>query len=293
MNKAVLNPTVEEDYVTPESAKKRSKKKKKDRESIVSNCDANISKAKKKKRECDETFTKELKKKKKGKNKSSEENDVISDKEGLLQKKNNVETVQKEAEEQERDNKEHKKKKKKKKKKKTIDKEEEEGNELDNNSEELEIEYTKKEKVNNIAKKKEKKDSRKKRKRTEKVVASELSNEQGDDLKTQDETKRKHVGEPQEIETQPMAGQWSTAALGSEARSNKFLRLMGGFKATNMNKKAAFSTVALDKKSEERLNLGLEKQYERALETTRNCRGIGLGFSNSKREEKPSFSFPT
>lgn len=291
MSKAVLNPTVEEDFVAPESAKKRSKKKKKDRESIVVNCDANISKEKKKKSECNETFSKELKKNKKGKNKSSEENDVISHKDELLQKKNSVETVQKETEEQERDNTEHKKKKKKKKKNKTI--EDEEGKELDNNSEELEIKYKKKEKVNDIVKKKEKKDSSKKRKRIEKAVASELSDEQGDDFKTQDATKRKHVGEPQEIETQPMAGQWSNAALGSEARSNKFLRLMGGFKATNVNKKSAFSTVALDKKSEERLNLGLEKQYERALDTTRNCRGIGLGFSNSKKDEKPSFSFPT
>ena len=71
---------------------------------------------------------------------------------------------------------------------------------------------------------------------------------------------------------------------------------MGGFKAANTTKKESFSTKfsssALNKRREDKLNKGLEMQYEHAWETTRQKRGKGLGYDESlDMKDKPSFSF--
>ena len=91
----------------------------------------------------------------------------------------------------------------------------------------------------------------------------------------------------------PFAGQWSSASLGSDERNDKFFRLMGGFKKSNIDSgKQKFSTFALDQKREEKLNNKLLNQYEQAWETTREKRGKGLGFSEDVSDEKkPSFSW--
>jgi len=92
----------------------------------------------------------------------------------------------------------------------------------------------------------------------------------------------------------PFAGQWGSASLGNEQRSEKFLRLMGGFKTNNLNKKDStkktFASTALSGKREERLFKGLSDQYDQAFETGKMKRGCGLGF-NPDEDGKPSFNF--
>lgn len=98
-------------------------------------------------------------------------------------------------------------------------------------------------------------------------------------------------------ESTPYAGQWKTASLGSEARSDKFLRLMGGFKASTKlkaEKKKTFASAALSGRREQQLLRGLESQFEQARETSITNRGLGLGFDPNKddSQSRPGFNFP-
>ena len=94
-------------------------------------------------------------------------------------------------------------------------------------------------------------------------------------------------------------GQWGTAELGDANRQKKFFALLGGFKkattdsydlkeSTNSNSTAAkpFAAkfnAALNKKRESELNSKLERQFEQARFTQLNARGLGLGFSEPKK----------
>ena len=96
----------------------------------------------------------------------------------------------------------------------------------------------------------------------------------------------------------PYAGQWGSATLGSDARNEKFLRLMGGFKSSTKSKetgKIKFASTALSGKREKQLLQGLESQFEQARETHLVNRGLGLGFAAASAEQPsgPGFNFPT
>ncbi|XP_067932736.1 lysine-rich nucleolar protein 1-like [Watersipora subatra] len=121
------------------------------------------------------------------------------------------------------------------------------------------------------AKKREKKNKRRNRK-----------------LATESENEAKSV--------QPAAvtmGQWSTADLGNSDRQNKFFKLMGGFGAshkTNLSNSnaspkpfAAKFNAALDKKRESQLQNRLEQQFDQARFTSLNAKGLGLGFTQPKK----------
>ena len=72
---------------------------------------------------------------------------------------------------------------------------------------------------------------------------------------------------------------------------------MGGFKESNLTKKGStkkFASSALSGKKEAKLNQGLAAQFDQAFETTKQKRGLGLGYDPSEDDNgKPSFNFRT
>jgi len=93
-------------------------------------------------------------------------------------------------------------------------------------------------------------------------------------------------------------GQWGSASLGSDSRNEKFLRLMGGFKAssqqntttTTTTTKKKFASRALSGSREKQLLEGLETQFEHARATHITNRGLGLGYEEKKTEIGFNFS---
>jgi len=93
-------------------------------------------------------------------------------------------------------------------------------------------------------------------------------------------------------------GQWGTASLGSDARNDKFFRLMGGKKKgatgdTEGTFKQKFASQALNQTEEQDLNAGLQKQYNDAWETTRQKRGLGLGYDENLDRGRKTFHIDT
>lgn len=87
------------------------------------------------------------------------------------------------------------------------------------------------------------------------------------------------------------SGQWTTASLGDEQRQNKFLRLLGGFKAAKSDT-SLLSTlggkcgnVAMTQNQEDWYMRSMEDQYGKAMSFNRN-RGLGLGFEKPPSEGK-------
>ncbi|XP_069138347.1 lysine-rich nucleolar protein 1-like [Argopecten irradians] len=104
----------------------------------------------------------------------------------------------------------------------------------------------------------------------------------------------------------PVVGQWGTSSLGNEARQQKFIRLLGGFKKESDNSssfgakqsKGLFGSLkaasvktsgcgnkAMDATQEKMYLTNMEKDYERAMSMNLN-RGIGLGFEKPPSEGK-------
>ena len=100
-----------------------------------------------------------------------------------------------------------------------------------------------------------------------------------------------------QVQGNPDIGQWGAASLGSTEQNNKFIRLLGGFKnkGNTIGEKKGFSglkkfsTAAMSRTQEEKLNKGLEKQYEYAFDTSRNKRGLGLGYEPVQDKTLKSF----
>ena len=91
-------------------------------------------------------------------------------------------------------------------------------------------------------------------------------------------------------------GQWGGADFGSAARNDKFLRLMGAFKkpsATRQANDAASGPSSggrcMTKGTEESLTRRLEKQYEAAMDCSRNKRGLGLGYNPDEDPNNKTF----
>lgn len=87
------------------------------------------------------------------------------------------------------------------------------------------------------------------------------------------------------------SGQWTTASLGDEQRQNKFLRLLGGFKAAKSDT-SLLSTlggkcgnVAMTQNQENHYMRSMEDQYGKAMSFNKN-RGLGLGFEKPPSEGK-------
>lgn len=87
------------------------------------------------------------------------------------------------------------------------------------------------------------------------------------------------------------SGQWTTASLGDEQRQNKFLRLLGGFKAVKSDT-SLLSTlggkcgnVAMTQNQEDHYMRSMEDQYGKAMSFNKN-RGLGLGFEKPPSEGK-------
>ncbi|XP_047143615.1 uncharacterized protein ZC262.2 isoform X1 [Hydra vulgaris] len=158
---------------------------------------------------------------------------------------------------------------------------------------------TKKKKKSKKSKKEEKSDIKKNDSVSEECKPDKKKNKKNSEHSEENlkESKSSKSSEEDEsnLEKRPYAGQWSEVNLGSGDRKDKFLRLLGGYKSSNIEKqeKKKFSNFAFSKKKEERLNDNLEKQYETAWSITREKRGLGLGFDNSatNEEKKPSFSW--
>ncbi|XP_048348905.1 lysine-rich nucleolar protein 1 [Sphaerodactylus townsendi] len=77
-------------------------------------------------------------------------------------------------------------------------------------------------------------------------------------------------------------GQWSTATFDSAEQKSKFLKLLGGFKegaapTREWPSKARQRNMALDRHGEEKLQQGLQAEFEKAMDWKQR-RGTGLGF---------------
>ena len=110
--------------------------------------------------------------------------------------------------------------------------------------------------------------------------------------------KSKEVHEPEgqsgNTQTDPntaYSGQWNTASLGDEQRQNKFLRLLGGFKAAKSDGSplntlgAKCGNVAMTQNQEDSYVRSMEDQYGKAMSFNQN-RGLGLGFQRPPSEGK-------
>lgn len=86
-------------------------------------------------------------------------------------------------------------------------------------------------------------------------------------------------------------GQWTTASLGDEQRQNKFLRLLGGFKAAKSDAPLLSTlggkcgNVAMTQNQENLYMRSMEDQYGKAMSFNKN-RGLGLGFEKPPSEGK-------
>ncbi|KAK3085859.1 hypothetical protein FSP39_009755, partial [Pinctada imbricata] len=148
--------------------------------------------------------------------------------------------------------------------------------------------------------------SKKKKKKSKKEKDSEIINENvkgGDDNLTVNKQGSREVHTADMMgKDAPKVGQWGTAAFANDKQQEKFLRLLGGFKAgsklggkTNMFEKftrASESTsdkntvnCAMNKREEEKYKRNMENQYEKAMSMNLN-RGIGLGFDTTSIGKK-------
>ena len=111
-----------------------------------------------------------------------------------------------------------------------------------------------------------------------------------------DESTGQELGEtpgtkqPKDGATSRFLGQWGTAELDTGERQNKFLRLLGGFKASSGQKAAPGRhcvNSALNASGENQLNKTLETQFDNAMNYRVNMqRGGGLGYSAPPGENK-------
>lgn len=110
-----------------------------------------------------------------------------------------------------------------------------------------------------------------------------ISKEKGDDPSNKEE------------QSSATIGQWGKASFESTSQRDKFIRLLGGFKKGNTDSnfkpagKPKFSSAAMDKTEEEKLNQKLETQYQQAFDTTRKRRGLGLGYEPAQDKDIKSF----
>merc|ERR1719354_141463 len=130
---------------------------------------------------------------------------------------------------------------------------------------------------------------KKKKKKKKKEAAAEPSDNGTSNVTDTDSTAQEKELDAAETTATgvPYAGQWGSASLGSDTRNEKFLRLMGGFKAGAKAKdptKKKFASTALSGKREEQLLKGLESQFEHARETHLVNRGLGLGFAAEEKQ---------
>ena len=90
--------------------------------------------------------------------------------------------------------------------------------------------------------------------------------------------------------TSRFLGQWGTAELDTGERQNKFLRLLGGFKASSSQKASPGRhcvNSALNADGENQLNKTLESQFDNAMNYRVNMqRGGGLGYSAPPGDNK-------
>lgn len=92
--------------------------------------------------------------------------------------------------------------------------------------------------------------------------------------------------EASETRTGTQFGQWDTAGFESEEQKLKFLKLMGGFKKPSPSLSQPPSmlgrpNMALSKKAAEKLQQGLQRDYDRAM-SWKHSRGAGLGFPTTQ-----------
>ncbi|GCB64462.1 hypothetical protein scyTo_0011753 [Scyliorhinus torazame] len=81
-----------------------------------------------------------------------------------------------------------------------------------------------------------------------------------------------------EIKSRCTGTQWDSATFGSLEQKNKFLRLMGGFKSSNLPQSSTCGkpNMVLNKEEEQKCNRTLQQEFDKAL-NLRQHRGIGLG----------------
>ncbi|XP_078415302.1 uncharacterized protein LOC144691103 isoform X2 [Cetorhinus maximus] len=84
--------------------------------------------------------------------------------------------------------------------------------------------------------------------------------------------------------------QWDTATFENMEQKNKFLRLMGGFKSSNLPQasNSGKHNMALNKEEEQKFNRTLQKEFDKAL-NLRQHRGIGLGFQPFSNQINKTF----
>lgn len=128
---------------------------------------------------------------------------------------------------------------------------------------------------------------KKKNKRSSEDAADEPSSKRRKDDQTREDTNGADV----QGSDPAYSGQWNTASLGDEQRQNKFLRLLGGFKAAKsgnsplltLEKKS--SNVAMTQNQEGIYMRNMENQYSKAMSFNKS-RGLGLGFEKPPSEGK-------
>eukprot|EP00112_Aurelia_sp_Birch-Aquarium-sp1_P009917 Seg2146.2 transcript_id=Seg2146.2/GoldUCD/mRNA.D3Y31 product="Lysine-rich nucleolar protein 1" protein_id=Seg2146.2/GoldUCD/D3Y31 len=146
---------------------------------------------------------------------------------------------------------------------------------------------------------KERKDKRSKEKHRKRRLddASSEEDRSKEDLRCKRKEKKHDEEKTSDVPGNPDIGQWGAVSLGSTEQNNKFIRLLGGFKkkGNTVDEKKGFSglkkfsTAAMSKTQEENLNKGLEMQYEHAFDTSRNKRGLGLGYEPAQDKTLKSF----
>ncbi|XP_041062160.1 lysine-rich nucleolar protein 1 [Carcharodon carcharias] len=84
--------------------------------------------------------------------------------------------------------------------------------------------------------------------------------------------------------------QWDTATFENMEQKNKFLRLMGGFKSSNLPQASSSGkhNMALNKEEEQKFNRTLQKEFDKALNLQQH-RGIGLGFQPFSNQMNKTF----
>ena len=86
-------------------------------------------------------------------------------------------------------------------------------------------------------------------------------------------------------------GQWDAVSLGTDTRTNKFLRLMGAQKSsskvTSLKSGTTHSSRAMSAQQEQQLNSQLEEQFVKAKQSIiLKGKGVGLGFEKQPGEGK-------
>ena len=158
------------------------------------------------------------------------------------------------------------------------------------------------------------KKEKKQKKRDKNFELSAKSEPNGDEVVPVEKKNKKHVGKTDECNkvcdesarqelggtpdtklskdgaTSRFLGQWGTAELDTGERQNKFLRLLGGFKASSSQKVSPGRhcvNSALNASGENQLNKTLETQFDSAMNYRVNMqRGGGLGYSAPPGENK-------